>query len=140
MKKIIILLVIFFSLSSSVFAAKNIFKIKDSDTEEITFEQITVGSGSIEEQFVEVKDTKIGKKYSGVIAYIIDSIPPNDYKRQLPYTSWVNPSFIIRYEIAYSPSNSNIVIFRILDNRSEKQEWEVDEKTITLEWYLIKKK
>lgn len=67
-------------------------------------------------------------------------MPPNDWKKQLPYTSWVNPSFIIRYEIAYSPSNNVIAIERILDNRSvtEESTWDVDEKTITLEWYLIK--
>lgn len=134
-----VILSLFFCCTTTSFAAKNYFKIVDSGITEITFESVSVDAGSIEEQ-IEVVINTTDKEYSGVIAYVIDSVPPNDWKKQLPYTSWVNPSFIIRYEIAYSPSNNVIAIERILDNRSvtEESTWDVDEKTITLEWYLIK--
>lgn len=57
----------------------------------------------------------------------------------LPYETYVNPNFHIRYEIGYSPSNHTIVIVRRLENRSNVEDWDADEETLSLEWYLIKK-
>ena len=113
------------------------FEIVDNGEQEITFEQITVAAGSIEEQIVVVENTE-DKEYSGVIAYAIDSEIPNDYKKMLPYETYVNPNFHIRYEIGYSPSNQDIVIIRRLENRNNVEDWDADEQTLSLEWYLIK--
>ncbi len=67
------------------------------------------------------------KEYSGVIAYAIDKEVPNDYKKMLPFETYVNPNFHIRYEIGYSPSNQTIVIIRRLENRSAVEDWDADE-------------
>jgi len=56
----------------------------------------------------------------------------------LPFETYVNPNFHIRYEIGYSPSNQTIVIIRRLENRSAVEDWDADEQTLNLEWYLIK--
>jgi|SRR3990167_2119622 len=113
------------------------FEIVNNGEQEITFEQITVDAGSIEEQLFVIENTD-DKEYSGVIAYAIDKEVPNDYKKMLPFETYVNPNFHIRYEIGYSPSNQTIVIIRRLENRSAVEDWDADEQTLDLEWYLIK--
>ena len=113
------------------------FEIVNNGEQEITFEQITVDAGSIEEQLFVIENTD-DKEYSGVIAYAIDKEVPNDYKKMLPFETYVNPNFHIRYEIGYSPSNQTIVIIRRLENRSAVEDWDADEQTLNLEWYLIK--
>jgi hypothetical protein len=136
LKSIIFIVVLF--ISTNVFA-KQYFSIEDNQKVEITFDAIDVAAGAIEEQLITVSDTE-NKEYSGVLAYITQNKVPNDWKRMLPYETYVNPSFRYRYEIGYSPSNGVIAVIRRLDNRSESEDWEVLEETITLEWYLIKNK
>ncbi|HHT9109399.1 MAG TPA: hypothetical protein ACFYEF_13655 [Candidatus Wunengus sp. YC63] len=143
MKKIFYIFIIFTSLificNLSYAKSSSYFEIVDNGEQEITFEQITVDAGSIEEQIIVVENTD-DKEYSGVIAYAIDSEVPNDYKKMLPSETYVNPNFHIRYEIGYSPSNQEIVIIRRLENRSTVEDWDADEQTLNLEWYLIKNK
>ncbi len=136
LKSIIFIVILF--ISTNVFA-KQYFSIEDNQKIEITFDAVDVASGTIEEQLITVSDTE-NKEYSGAIAYITQNDVPNDWKRMLPYETYVNPNFRYRYEIGYSPSNGIIAIIRRLDNRSEFEDWEVPEETITLEWYLIKNK
>jgi len=141
MKKTSYIFIIFTSLificNLSYAKSSSYFEIVDNGEQEITFEQITVDVGSIEEQFFVIENTD-DKEYSGVIAYAIDSEVPNDYKKMLPFETYVNPNFHIRYEIGYSPSNQTIVIIRRLENRSAVEDWDADEQTLNLEWYLIK--
>ena len=141
MKKTSYIFIIFTSLificNLSYAKSSSYFEIVDNGEQEITFEQITVDVGSIEEQFFVIENTD-DKEYSGVIAYAIDSEVPNDYKKMLPFETYVNPNFHIRYEIGYSPSNQTIVIIRKLENRSAVEDWDADEQTLNLEWYLIK--
>lgn len=135
---IFIIISLIFICNLSYAKSSSYFEIVDNGEQEIAFEQITVDAGSIEEQLIVVEDTD-EKEYSGVIAYAIDSEVPNDYKKMLPYETYVNPNFHIRYEIGYSPSNHTIVIVRRLENRSD-EDWDADEQTLSLEWYLIKNK
>ncbi|GAN32341.1 hypothetical protein BROSI_A0853 [Candidatus Brocadia sinica JPN1] len=116
MKKtsIFIIISLIFICNLSYAKSNKYFEIVDNGQQEITFEPIIVDAGSIEEQMVVVENTD-DKKYSGVIAYAIDSEVPNDYKKMLPYETYVNPNFHIRYEIGYSPSNHTIVIVRRLE-------------------------
>ncbi len=141
MKKIFYIFIIFTSLificNLSYAKSSSYFEIVDNGKQEITFEQITVDAGSIEEQLFVIENTD-DKEYSGVIAYAIDSEVPNDYKKMLPFETYVNPNFHIRYEIGYSPSNQDIVIIRRLENRNNVEDWDADEQTLSLEWYLIK--
>ena len=140
MKKYFIFIIftsLIFICNLSYAKSSSYFEIVDNGKQEITFEQITVNAGSIEEQIVVVENTD-DKEYSGVIAYAIDSEVPNDYKKMLPFETYVNPNFHIRYEIGYSPSNQTIVIIRRLENRSAVEDWDADEQTLNLEWYLIK--
>lgn len=141
MKKTSYIFIIFTSLificNLSYAKSSSYFEIVDNGEQEITFEQITVDVGSIEEQFFVIENTD-DKEYSGVIAYAIDSEVPNDYKKMLPFETYVNPNFHIRYEIGYSPSNQTIVIIKRLENRSAVEDWDADEQTLNLEWYLIK--
>ncbi len=141
MKKTSYIFIIFTSLificNLSYAKSSSYFEIVDNGEQEITFEQITVDAGSIEEQLFVIENTD-DKEYSGVIAYAIDSEVPNDYKKMLPFETYVNPNFHIRYEIGYSPSNQTIVIIRRLENRSAVEDWDADEQTLSLEWYLIK--
>ena len=142
MKKYFIFIIftsLIFICNLSYAKSSSYFEIVDNGKQEITFEQITVNAGSIEEQIVVVENTD-DKEYSGVIAYAIDSEVPNDYKKMLPYETYVNPNFHIRYEIGYSPSNQDIVIIRRLENRNNVEDWDADEQTLSLEWYLIKNK
>ena len=141
MKKIFYIFIIFTSLTFicnlSYAKSSSYFEIVDNGKQEITFEQTTVNAGSIEEQLFVIENTD-DKEYSGVIAYAIDKEVPNDYKKMLPFETYVNPNFHIRYEIGYSPSNQTIVIIRRLENRSAVEDWDADEQTLNLEWYLIK--
>ena len=141
MKKTSYIFIIFTSLificNLSYAKSSSYFEIVDNGEQEITFEQITVDAGSIEEQLFVIENTD-DKEYSGVIAYAIDKEVPNDYKKMLPFETYVNPNFHIRYEIGYSPSNQTIVIIRRLENRSAVEDWDADEQTLNLEWYLIK--
>ena len=141
MKKTSYIFIIFTSLifvcNLSYAKSSSYFEIVDNGEQEITFEQITVDAGSIEEQLFVIENTD-DKEYSGVIAYAIDKEVPNDYKKMLPFETYVNPNFHIRYEIGYSPSNQTIVIIRRLENRSTVEDWDADEQTLNLEWYLIK--
>ncbi len=141
MKKKFYIFIIFTSLificNLSYAKSSSYFEIVDNGKQEITFEQITVDAGSIEEQLFVIENTD-DKEYSGVIAYAIDSEVPNDYKKMLPFETYVNPNFHIRYEIGYSPSNQDIVIIRRLENRNNVEDWDADEQTLSLEWYLIK--
>lgn len=122
MKKtsIFIIISLIFICNLSYAKSNKYFEIVDNGQQEITFEPIIVDAGSIEEQMVVVENTD-DKEYSGVIAYVIDSEVPNDYKKMLPYETYVNPNFHIRYE-------SNV------------EDWDADEETLSLEWYLIKNK
>ncbi len=140
MKKYFIFIIftsLIFICNLSYAKSSSYFEIVDNGEQEITFEQITVDAGSIEEQLFVIENTD-DKEYSGVIAYAIDSEVPNDYKKMLPFETYVNPNFHIRYEIGYSPSNQTIVIIRKLENRSAVEDWDADEQTLSLEWYLIK--
>ena len=140
MKKYFIFIIftsLIFVCNLSYAKSSSYFEIVDNGEQEITFEQITVDAGSIEEQLFVIENTD-DKEYSGVIAYAIDSEVPNDYKKMLPFETYVNPNFHIRYEIGYSPSNQTIVIIRRLENRSAVEDWDADEQTLDLEWYLIK--
>ena len=140
MKKYFIFIIftsLIFVCNLSYAKSSSYFEIVDNGEQEITFEQITVDAGSIEEQLFVIENTD-DKEYSGVIAYAIDKEVPNDYKKMLPFETYVNPNFHIRYEIGYSPSNQTIVIIRRLENRSAVEDWDADEQTLDLEWYLIK--
>ena len=140
MKKYFIFIIftsLIFVCNLSYAKSSSYFEIVDNGEQEITFEQITVDAGSIEEQLFVIENTD-DKEYSGVIAYAIDKEVPNDYKKMLPFETYVNPNFHIRYEIGYSPSNQTIVIIRRLENRSAVEDWDADEQTLNLEWYLIK--
>ena len=140
MKKYFIFIIftsLIFVCNLSYAKSSSYFEIVDNGEQEITFEQITVDAGSIEEQLFVIENTD-DKEYSGVIAYAIDKEVPNDYKKMLPFETYVNPNFHIRYEIGYSPSNQTIVIIRRLENRSTVEDWDADEQTLNLEWYLIK--
>jgi len=142
MKKYFIFIIftsLIFVCNLSYAKSSSYFEIVDNGEQEITFEQITVDAGSIEEQLFVIENTD-DKEYSGVIAYAIDKEVPNDYKKMLPFETYVNPNFHIRYEIGYSPSNQTIVIIRRLENRSTVEDWDADEQTLNLEWYLIKNK
>ena len=140
MKKYFIFIIftsLIFVCNLSYAKSSSYFEIVNNGEQEITFEQITVDAGSIEEQLFVIENTD-DKEYSGVIAYAIDKEVPNDYKKMLPFETYVNPNFHIRYEIGYSPSNQTIVIIRRLENRSAVEDWDADEQTLDLEWYLIK--
>ena len=115
MKKIFYIFIIFTSLTFicnlSYAKSSSYFEIVDNGEQEITFEQITVDAGSIEEQLFVIENTD-DKEYSGVIAYAIDKEVPNDYKKCSHLKLMLISNFHIRYEIGYSPSNQTVVIIR----------------------------
>ncbi|GIK15031.1 MAG: hypothetical protein BroJett002_37380 [Candidatus Brocadia sinica] len=138
-------IVIMFILTSCLYigkngmAATNEFVIKQyEENREVVFEPIDVLPGSIEEQIIVLKNNTGIQKYDGAMGYLTEDAEPNDYKRTLPHQRYINPNVHIVYEIAYSQSNRHIILIRRVMNFHPTDSVIMKEKTVTVDWYLLK--
>lgn len=122
-------------------AATNEFVIKQyEENREVVFESIDVLPGSIEEQVIVLKSNTGIQNYSGVMGYLTEDAEPNDYKRSLPHQRYINPSVHIVYEVAWSKSNAHVILIRRIINFNESESVQMPEKTVFVDWYLLKNK
>ena len=117
--------------------AKEYFEIVESETDlEVTFESVVVPKGSISEQIIPLVNVR-PKDYTGVIGFIREN-SSDDYKTILPHENYVNPNFHTRYEIAYKKDGGLIALIRRLENRSDIEDWNLNTKTVYIDWYLLR--
>lgn len=130
---------LFFALSTSSAFAKTSYylDISKNGESDITFETIEVTASSVEEQIINIDN--VSGNYKGIIGFALVNEPPNDYLKQLPFQEYFDGKIIIRYEIAYSPSNTSIVLVRTIYNHTD-DDMSIPEKSMYIEWYLCKRK
>ena len=139
MSRIISLLifVLTFICCSDLQAGEKYFAIVESEPNlKVTFAPVTVPKGSVKEEIIPLTHVK-PKDCAGVIGFIKEDKIDN-YKTILPHESYATLNFHIKYEIAYKKDGGLIALIRKLENRSDVEAWDVNARTIYLNWHLLR--
>ena len=139
MSRIISLLifVLTFICCSDLQAGEKYFAIVESEPNlKVTFAPVTVPKGSVKEEIIPLTNVN-PKDYAGVIGFMKEDNIDN-YKTILPHESYATLNFHIKYEIAYKKDGGLIALMRRLENRSDIEDWNLNTKTVYIDWYLLR--